>query len=84
MRKIILSLTIALTVFTSCEYSGDDENKCLNSVIKAYPNSDIYVDLEKPFVYYVIDSNGFLVVETGAIKSPDITSVVRLSKIQDR
>ena len=82
MRKTILLLTITLTVFTSCEYSGADENKCLNSVTKAYPNSDIYVDLENPFVYYVIDSNGVFVVYTGAIKSPDITSVVRLSKIK--
>lgn len=82
MKKIFLFLIIILTVFTSCNSDAVNENKCLDSVIKAYPNSTIYVDLEDPFYYYVVDSIGLILVKTMSPSSPDITSTIRLTKVQ--
>ncbi len=82
MKKIILLSAIALTIFASCNKSAMDETNCLNSVIKAYPNSDIYVELGEAYCYYIVDSTGLTLVKTMSWKSPDITSATKLTKIQ--
>lgn len=85
MKKLFLLSAVMAIVFTSCTNSGAfDNNKCMDSVKNDYPNSDIYTDMDRDFYFYVVDSSGIKIVKTMSINSPKVTSVIVLTKIQDK
>ncbi len=84
MKKSIFVILSSIIVFlSSC--TRNNEMECYQIIRKSYPNALIYhdpSDSRNDTNWYVIDSNELYWITTGNSNNGNITSVIKLKKIE--
>lgn len=75
-----LILIVIILGLISCNDSMN-KNLCLESVRKTFPHSKIYIDLQSPFKFTVVNSSGVKNVECMNLTDLEISKITCLIKV---